>query len=89
MRSQLAAFLTALGLDAPEGERGVKGFDTGKAFRCRKGGGGVLRDVATLLDESGMVGPPPFDREMAFDSAKQVGRHLARIIYDTWPMRTT
>lgn len=48
----------------------------------------MLRGVATLLDESGMVEPPPFDREMAFDSAKQVGRHLARNVYDTWPMRT-
>ena len=71
LRAQLAAFLAALGLSAPDGEQGDEG--AGKAFRCGKGGGGVLRAVADLMDGSGMVGPQPLDKEAAFDTARKVG----------------
>ena len=69
LRSQLASFLSALGLAAPAKE--VDGEKTPQAFRCSRGGGGVLRCVALLMDERGMVNPPPLDREAAFDTAKK------------------
>ncbi|CAM9284777.1 unnamed protein product [Ectocarpus sp. 6 AP-2014] len=62
LRSQLAAFLTALGLAAPAGKGN-------KSFRCS--GGGVLRGVAALMDEQDLAGPLPLDREAAFNSAKE------------------
>ncbi|CAM9481279.1 unnamed protein product [Ectocarpus sp. 8 AP-2014] len=62
LRSQLAAFLTALGLAAPAGEGS-------KSFRCS--GGGVLRGVAALMDEQDLAEPLPLDREVAFNAAKE------------------
>ncbi|CBJ26574.1 expressed unknown protein [Ectocarpus siliculosus] len=68
LRSQLAAFLTALGLAAPAGKGN-------KSFRCS--GGGVLRGVAALMDEQDLADPLPLDREAAFNSAKEVVDRLA------------
>lgn len=74
LRSQLASFLSALGLTAPAKE--VDGEKTPQAFRCSRGGG-VLRCVASLMDERGMVHPPPLDRKAAFEAAKKASRkHL-------------
>lgn len=75
LRSQLASFLSALRLRAPAKE--VDGEKTPQGFRCGHGGGGVLRCVASLMDERGMVDPPPLDREAAFDTAKKVVDGLA------------
>ena len=72
LRSQLASFLSALKLTAPAKE--VDGKRMPQAFRCSHGGGGVLRCVASLMDERGMVDPPPLDREAAFDTAKKASR---------------
>lgn len=65
LRSQLAAFLTALGLADPAG-RG----DKLQGFRCS--GGGVLQGVADLMDERDLADVPPLDREAAFEAAKEV-----------------
>lgn len=62
LRSQLAAFLTTLGLAAPAGKGN-------KSFRCS--GGGVLRGVAAIMDEQGLAEPLPLDREAAFNLAKE------------------
>lgn len=67
LRSQLAAFLTALGLADPAG----KG-DKPQAFRCR--GGGVLRGVAALMDDQDLAKAPRLDRQAAFTKAKEVSR---------------
>ncbi len=67
LRSQLAAFLTALGLAGPAGPA-----DKPQAFRCS--GGGVLRSVAALMDEQELAKAPPLDREAAFLKAKEVSR---------------
>lgn len=72
LRSQLAAFLTALGLATPAAKGGEEGAPRG--FRCRRGGGGVLQGVATLMDERDLAGPPALDREAAFDAAKEVSK---------------
>lgn len=65
LRSQLAAFLTALGLADPD-EKG----DKPQGFRCS--GGGVLQGVADLMDERDLAEAPPLDREAAFEAAKEV-----------------
>lgn len=70
LRSQLAAFLTAIGLAKPAGKDDGEGEPRG--FRCSSGGGGVLKGVGALMDERGMAEPPPFDREAAFDAARDV-----------------
>lgn len=70
LRSQLGAFLTALGLATPAAKGDEEGAPRG--FRCSRGGGGVLRSVAALMDERDLAGPPPLDREAAFDAAKEV-----------------
>lgn len=72
LRSQLAAFLTALGLATPAAKGGEQGAPRG--FRCRRGGGGVLQGVAALMDERDLAGPPSLDREAAFDAAKEVSK---------------
>ncbi|CAM9732099.1 unnamed protein product [Pylaiella littoralis] len=73
LRSQLAAFLTAIGLADPAGkghkEKGPQ------PFRCS--GGGVLRGVAALMDERDLAEPPPLNREAAFFAAKEVVDRLA------------
>lgn len=70
LRSQLAAFLTALGLADPAG-KGHK-ENAPQPFRCS--GGGVLRGVAALMDERDLAEPPPLDRAAAFSTAKEVSR---------------
>eukprot|EP00903_Cladosiphon_okamuranus_P006209 g6104.t1 len=73
LRSQLAAFLTALGLADPDG----KG-DKPQGFRCP--GGGVLQGVANLMDERDLVETwtlPSRDREAAFKAAREVVDRLA------------
>lgn len=80
LRSQLASFLSSLRLTAPAKE--VDGEKTPQAFRCSRGGGGVLRCVASLMDERGMVHPPPLDREAAFEAAKKASRKHLLIFRD-------
>lgn len=71
LRSQLGAFLTAIGLGIPVAKGDSDGAKS-HGFRCSRGGGGVLKCVAALMDEQGLVEPPPMDREAAFDAAKEV-----------------
>eukprot|EP00752_Nemacystus_decipiens_P012895 g11415.t1 len=70
LRSQLAAFLTALGLADP-----ARKGDKLQRFRCS--GGGVLQGVADLMDEQDLAEAPPLDREAAFKAAKEVVDRLA------------
>lgn len=72
LRSQLAAFLTALGLATSAAKGGEEGAPRG--FRCRRGGGRVLQGVAALMDERDLAGPPSLDGEAAFDAAKEVSK---------------
>lgn len=81
LREELSAFLTALGLASPP-EKGSSHQAPTKAhsqhgFRCSRGGGGVLKMVAALMDEQSLAEPPPMDRDEAFDAAKQVIDGLA------------
>ncbi|CAM9512923.1 unnamed protein product [Scytosiphon promiscuus] len=73
LRSQLTAFLTALGLAQPAGKGDRGGAPHG--FRCSDGG--VLRAVASLMDEQNLAARPPLDREAAFNTAKEVVDRLA------------
>lgn len=80
LRSQLAAFLTALGL-AQSPEKGAKG-GAPLGFQCI--GGGVLRGVASLMDEQKLAARPPLDREAAFNAAKEASRGDGRDTECLW-----
>lgn len=71
LRSQLAAFLNALGLATPAISNISGPTGAPREFRCSQGGGGVLHGVASLMDEIGMVYPPPLRKEAAFETAKE------------------
>lgn len=78
LRSQLAAFLTALGLAPPVGKGGPEKAPRG--FRCSRGGGGVLQAVAALMDERDLAERPPLDRVAAFDMATKASKEECKCI---------
>lgn len=72
MRSQLEAFLTALGLRFRAGDDEAKADGDTSGFRCQRGGGWVLQTVAKIMDEVGLTDPPSRNRAAAFEAAKEV-----------------
>lgn len=72
MRSQLAAFLMALGLKSDAAGDDGEGARASHGFRSKKGRGWVLNTVARIMDERGLAEPPPMDREATFQAAMEV-----------------